>query len=170
MSNTLDIGCGNNPYPGATLMDIRALPHVNLLSNIINIRVPSNTYSFVQCRNVLQYITYNEAEKALREIFRVLDTNGKARIIVPHIDYYINMYNHGIYKFEGDYSNFNEVCSGHQKHSYDAVKSTFLNFEHLESFVKKIIPDAKIIDINDRAYKKWEDEKVIQIVISKERF
>jgi len=100
----LDIGAGANYKDGWVHVDFfrysfkfwksknfRKKPEVEMdLRYPIN--CPNNTVDGVYSCHVLEHLNYNEANRLIKEIYRILKPNCYLRIIVPDLETYIEFY------------------------------------------------------------------------------
>ena len=163
----IDIGGGNSPVGGAASLDIRPLPTTQILCNATNILLPHNRFNYIHCWNTLQYLTFQESNKALKEMFRILKPNGKMRLVVPRFSYYVE----STAIIGGYYTNVYQAACGHQMHDYDVVKSVYSVESEFRQFILYAIPNATILDKSHDLYRlRKEHESEIQIILTKERF
>ena len=101
----LDLGCGRKKKPGRIAIDKMDLPHVDIVANIEEglSFLPDRCVDEIHCRSVLEHV--RNFENLMGEMVRVLKTNGKAYVFVPHFSnpYYYSDYTHqrpfGLYSF-----------------------------------------------------------------------
>lgn len=83
----IEIGGGKNPlYPKYTQVDIRKLPKIKYNNDARALPFPSNSISTIVTSYMLPCLNKHEAERALREWFRVLKPGGKLEIHVPDLE------------------------------------------------------------------------------------
>jgi SAM-dependent methyltransferase len=81
---TLDLGCGRAPQPGAIGVDAVALPLVNVVARLDAPRLPflDGVASTVYVLNVLEHLA--DVPAAMGEIWRVLAPGGRCIVEVPY--------------------------------------------------------------------------------------
>src|SRR5687768_15511487 len=81
---TLDLGCGRAPQPGAIGVDSVALPNVNVVARLDAPRLPFRDGSActVYALNVLEHLP--DVPAAMGEIWRVLTPDGRCVVEVPY--------------------------------------------------------------------------------------
>lgn len=52
----------------------------------------SNKFSFIYCSHVIEHMRVYELNKTLEEIYRVLEYDGRIRILTPDLDKLVNLY------------------------------------------------------------------------------
>lgn len=88
----LDFGSGYNPRKGYLTCDFTSNPFLDFhfenykIVNKHGEKVKSNSFDEIVCRNVLHHIS--NLELVIFELQRVLNHNGKLRIIEPNKDYF----------------------------------------------------------------------------------
>ena len=101
----MELGCGQKKKPGRLAIDKMDLPHVDIVADIEEGLpfLPDRSVDEIHCRSVLEHV--QNFENLLREMVRVLKTNGKVFLFVPHFSnpYYYSDYTHqrpfGLYSF-----------------------------------------------------------------------
>lgn len=83
MKNKLNIGCGNDIRADYVNLDIAKLPGVDVVCDIDKNPLPfeDNAFEYIICNDILEHV---EVAKILKEIHRVLNSNGVVEIRVPH--------------------------------------------------------------------------------------
>lgn len=88
----LNIGCGKVKFPGWVNIDIE--PDADLVINVRKgLPFDDNSVDFIYSEHFLEYLTFEEGEKVLREFYRCLKKEGHMRISMPDLDYVIQKYN-----------------------------------------------------------------------------
>ena len=89
----LNIGCGKVKFPSWVNIDIE--PSANLVIDVRKgLPFDNNSVDFIYCEHFLEHLTFEEAEKVLREFYRCLKhREGFVRIAIPDLDYIIEKYN-----------------------------------------------------------------------------
>ena len=82
--NTLDLGCGRRPQPGAIGVDSVALPSVSVVARLDARRLPfrDGAAYTVYALNVLEHLT--DVPAAVSEVWRVLAPGGRCVVEVPY--------------------------------------------------------------------------------------
>ena len=80
-------GCGSTKLPGWTNIDGWKSPATDLVTDLReSIPLSNNSTSFIFTEHVLEHVTIEEGAKVLKEFYRILNTNGVARIVVPDLE------------------------------------------------------------------------------------
>ena len=110
----IELGCGDKKRQGRVTVDKVDLPNVDIVADIEEglAFLPDNSVDEIHCRSVLEHI--QNFEDLIREIVRVLKSNGKAYIFVPHFSnpYYYSDFTHK--RFFGLYTFYYFVDKEHQ--------------------------------------------------------
>jgi SAM-dependent methyltransferase len=87
----LDVGCGQNKTEGATGIDQRELPGVDIVHdvNVLPWPLPGNSFDRIVCSHVIEHL--NDIPAVMGEIHRVAKPGAEVFIRVPHFSY-INAY------------------------------------------------------------------------------
>lgn len=90
----LHIGCGDINSPDFINLDARPLPHVHIVSqDIFNLKsIPDQVIDMVYMSHVLEHVPRKKLAQTLREMKRVLKSQGVLRISVPDFDHMVHMY------------------------------------------------------------------------------
>jgi hypothetical protein len=89
----IEIGGGENPlHPEYEQVDIRKLPKVKYNNDARALPFPSNSLNKIVSCYMLPCLNKHEAERALREWWRVLKPGGKLELHVPDIDKVMKMF------------------------------------------------------------------------------
>ncbi|MGM0642057.1 MAG: hypothetical protein ACQESN_11620, partial [Thermotogota bacterium] len=80
------IGCGPDIREGFLHADVRKFEHVDIVCKAWKLSKHMIEVNHVYSRYLLQYLTNFEADRALRDWFKALKTDGTVRIIVPNMD------------------------------------------------------------------------------------
>lgn len=77
----LDLGCGTRPRrKGITNVDIRELPNVDKVMNLLDLKFEDNSVDTIISSDVIEHFGRWEIQPLLKEWFRVLKPGGKAMI------------------------------------------------------------------------------------------
>jgi 2-polyprenyl-3-methyl-5-hydroxy-6-metoxy-1,4-benzoquinol methylase/predicted SAM-dependent methyltransferase len=82
------VGCGEDIREGFIHSDIRALEHVLIVCKAWELSEHIQEVDHIYSHNMLEYLTNYEADRALRDWFKALKTNGTIRVIVPDMDFH----------------------------------------------------------------------------------
>lgn len=90
----LHIGCGDINCPDFINLDARPLPHVHMVrQDMFNLKsIPDQVIDMVYMSHVLEHVPRKKLAPTLREMNRVLKTQGILRISVPDFDLMVQMY------------------------------------------------------------------------------
>ncbi len=86
MGRKLEIGPGDTPMEEYEYLDIRPLPHVDIVADARNIPVDDCTFEEVKVINLLEHFPHHEIDSILKEWYRVLKYDGELHILVPNIE------------------------------------------------------------------------------------
>ncbi|MHC5061474.1 MAG: class I SAM-dependent methyltransferase [Planctomycetota bacterium] len=110
----VELGCGRRERPDRITVDKVDMPHINIVANIEDGLpfLPDRSVDQIHCRSVLEHI--DNFENLMKEIVRVMKTDGRAHIFVPHFSnpYYYSDFTHT--RFFGLYSFYYFVDAKHQ--------------------------------------------------------
>lgn len=79
----LNLGCGRNIKKDWVNLDSADLPGVDVVHNVENLPLPFGDKEFdeIRCDNILEHVEYVHV---LKDLYRILKTNGRLKIRVPH--------------------------------------------------------------------------------------
>lgn len=90
----LHLGCGKRYIPGWHHRDITYYPHVDKVGPVEDLQdISIETVDSIYASHVLEYFDRLEANKVLKEWFRVLRPGGTLRLAVPDFHALIRIYN-----------------------------------------------------------------------------
>lgn len=84
----VDLCCGTKKRPGATAVDWKAQPGVDVVHdlNVTPWPIPSNSVSSLFCAHGLEHL--QDVPSFMREAYRVLQPEGELQIVTPHFSCY----------------------------------------------------------------------------------
>lgn len=82
------VGCGPEVREGFFHIDVRQFDHVDYICKAWEISFNMMEVDHIYSKNLLEYLTNYEADRALRDWFKALKTKGTVKIIVPNMDFY----------------------------------------------------------------------------------
>jgi|SRR3989338_5511908 len=89
----LNVGCGESNYPNFLNLDYQWRPHVHICWDITKgIPLDSNSMKGIFIEHCLEHITFPQCQDVLKELYRILRTNGTIRVIIPDAELYIELY------------------------------------------------------------------------------
>lgn len=89
----LHLGCWHRYIPGFIHIDLCDMEHIDYQTNIDDLSMfEDSSVSLIYASHCLQYFTYNDAIKVLKEWNRVLKKGGILRISVPDLQKLIQVY------------------------------------------------------------------------------
>jgi predicted SAM-dependent methyltransferase len=88
----LHLGCGDRFIPGFVHVDIRLLPHVDIVSSLDHLAVPDGSATLVYASHVLEHFSRHQTVSVLKEWHRVLKAGGILRVAVPDFEKLIEVY------------------------------------------------------------------------------
>lgn len=81
----LDIGCGDNKFPGAIGIDARKTKQADVVANIEKgLPFNANEFDLVYSNHTLEHLDPKKLVFVIEEIWRVTNIGGKIRLIAPH--------------------------------------------------------------------------------------
>ena len=83
----LDLGCGENKIPDAIGLDNVAIPNVDVVHDLMTFPYPFDSQQFdkIYLRHVIEHFNIQDINKIFIECHRILKTNGRLIITVPHV-------------------------------------------------------------------------------------
>lgn len=89
----LHLGCGTRYIPGFVHIDIRKLPHVDIVASVDKLDMfEDNSVDLIYACCLLEHFKRYETERVLREWYRVLKPGGILRVSVPDFEKLIEVY------------------------------------------------------------------------------
>jgi len=82
----LNLGCGNKPLPGYVNVDIFKGPAVDEVFEFDQIPYSDGTIDALHSEHALEHVTFERAEKAIQEWFRVLRPGGELLLYMPDFE------------------------------------------------------------------------------------
>ena len=84
-ARTLDVGCGPAKWPGATGVDAKAYPGVDVVWNLEQLPWPlgENAFDVILCRDSLEHL--EDIVGTMEEFHRLLVPGGRVMIVTPHV-------------------------------------------------------------------------------------
>ena len=93
MKNYLNLGCGNRYFPDWTNLDfIGNGKEVNSHNLLQGIPYPDDSFEVVYHSHVLEHFSKTDAERFVRECYRVLKPKGVLRMVVPDLEQIAKQY------------------------------------------------------------------------------
>src|SRR5690349_24143423 len=80
----LDVGCGQNKFPGSIGIDANRLSHADVIHDLGTMPYPfaDNEFEEIICRHVIEHIP--DVLGFENEMHRMTKTEGKIKIVTPH--------------------------------------------------------------------------------------
>jgi predicted SAM-dependent methyltransferase len=91
-SKKLEIGSGNKPMEGYLHFDIRSDVNADVVGDARKLPFKDAEFKEIFTRFFLEHLFRSDAKKALKEMHRVLEKNGRLEIIVPNIEYFFKLF------------------------------------------------------------------------------
>lgn len=85
MKEKLNLGSGKNYQNGWLNIDIHKKFKPDLVKDIRDLEFPDNTFKEILAKDVIDHITFIEAKKLLRKIYKWLKPNGSLMIHTPNL-------------------------------------------------------------------------------------
>lgn len=82
----LNVGCGDHYVQGWTNIDTSTHVRADIYASILDLPYPDCTISRIYCGHVMEHLEEDVVGKAVRELERVLDPNGKMMFVGPDYD------------------------------------------------------------------------------------
>ncbi|WP_419767654.1 methyltransferase domain-containing protein [Arcobacter sp.] len=92
MDKNIYVGCKEDRKEGFFHCDVKKFEHIDYVCSPWELSTYLMEVNFIYSINLLQYLTNYEADRVLRDWFKILKTNGKIEFIVPNMDYYCNLW------------------------------------------------------------------------------
>jgi len=122
----LHIGCGDRTLPGFIHVDVRDLPHVDVVAAADYLPMfGGDTVDLVYSSHVLEHVRRGEEARVLKEWHRVLKPGGVLRLAVPDFDSIVSWY-----KKTGHLEDIMGLLFGRQNHVHNVHYQAF-NFVRL---------------------------------------
>lgn len=86
------VGCGLDKKEGFLHADNKNFQHLDFKCNAWELSSYVMEVDSIYSENLLQYLTNYEADRTLRDWFKILKTNGSVELIVPNMDYYCTLW------------------------------------------------------------------------------
>lgn len=87
----LKLGAGKEAEEGYINVDIRELPNIDIVSNVMDVKFPANYFSEIKAIDLLEHLTFVECKRLLRRCFYWLEPNGILIIQIPNLDFLLNL-------------------------------------------------------------------------------
>lgn len=93
----LEIGCGHNPQPGYIHMDVRAMPHVDVVHDFEKNPLPykDGELTEILTNHVIEHISYRSLPFVLKEWYRTLKNGGRIFMRTPDLEFICKTYLEG---------------------------------------------------------------------------
>lgn len=89
----LHLGCGERSIPGYCNVDIRPMPHVQVVTSADSLSMfADNSAEVVYASHLLEHFPRDRIQEVLSEWFRVLKPGGVLRLSVPDFDRLLEVY------------------------------------------------------------------------------
>ena len=87
----LNIGCGKVKFPEWINIDIE--PGADLVVDLrYGLPIEDNSADFIYNEHFIEHLKFEDGEKAIKELYRVLKKGGILRIATPDLDYLVKKY------------------------------------------------------------------------------
>ena len=176
----LHVGCGERYLPGFIHVDIRKLPHVNVVTSADKLDMfKDNSIKLIYACHILDHFGRNEVEGVLQEWYRVLKQGGILRLAVSDFEVVAKIYCEtkdlklilgilfGRQDYEGnkhgtafDYVNLSEILEKvgfGNIHKYDWKETIHKNYDDLsQAYIPHMDKEnGTLISLNVEAEKIW---------------
>lgn len=186
------VGCGTNIKEGFLHADNKAFEHLDFKCNAWELSSYIMEVDSIYSENLLQYLTNYEADRTLRDWFKILKTNGSIELIVSNMDYYCNLWLNAKWDEESLKNSLSDAkssfsgiwgtqtqCDPWQKDYntiYESVQKSGYNKERLELLLERIgfvnvevtIQDEKELLVNAEK-PKYSGERQVGITLDEIR-
>src|SRR3989442_3829621 len=80
----LDVGCGQNKYPGAVGIDSNPRAHADVIHDLgtVPYPFPDNEFDEIICRHVIEHVP--DVMSFVSELHRITRPAGLIKIVTPH--------------------------------------------------------------------------------------
>jgi len=80
----LDVGCGQNKFPGAVGIDSNPRSHADVIHDlgVLPYPFPDNEFDLIICRHVIEHVP--DVMAFVSELHRVTRSGGRIQIVTPH--------------------------------------------------------------------------------------
>jgi SAM-dependent methyltransferase len=80
----LDVGCGQNKFPGAIGIDSNPRSHADVLHDLGNFPYPfsDNEFETIVCRHVIEHVP--DVIGFINELHRITKPGGRLKLVTPH--------------------------------------------------------------------------------------
>jgi predicted SAM-dependent methyltransferase len=149
----LHVGCGNVYIPGFVHVDIRPLPHVDIVAPADNLdKIEDESVDLIYNCHVLDHIRRGQESKALKEWYRVLKPGGTLRTAVSDFAQIADRY-----QKTGNLDELLGLLHGRQDHEYNVHYQSF-DFARLKSLLESSgFRDVRRYDWRETIHKDYDD-------------
>jgi len=95
----LEIGCGNKPTPGYTHLDIRDLPHVDIIDDAETLeKIEDESCDKILAVQVLEHFSHKKTLNILKLWYSKLKSDGELELEVPDLKLFCTLWVNGFVK------------------------------------------------------------------------
>lgn len=87
-SKNLYVGCGEDKREGFLHVDVRKLPHIDIVCKAWEISQHIDEVEYIYTRHMLEHLTTAEVNATLKDWYKSLMGGGTLYIVVPNMDYH----------------------------------------------------------------------------------
>lgn len=153
----LNLWAGNVVLSDYINIDIRALPGIDLISNISDLNfIHSETVDQIYTSHALEHVSHQSVLQVIEEWYRILKPGRKLLLWVPDFDKIVHVYT----ETNNNIWNIKSPLMGEQDYPYNTHYSVY-NFEYLEEILKKVgftnvrmLKESEMVTDQDWSFKK----------------
>lgn len=156
----LDLGCGTSKVNNAIGMDNAALPGVDIVHDLLDFPYPFNSEEFdeIYLNHVIEHFNINQINLIFDECFRLLKSNSKLIIAVPHA-FSLAAYTDPTHKMFFTFGSINFWDASNIKAYYKEIKSSW-NLIETSTRVTKFNWKSYRLRKVDNFYSKWLSRRI----------
>ncbi len=149
----LHIGCGDRFIPGFIHVDVRKLPHVDVVATAGHLPMfGGGSVDLIYCSHVLEHVRRGDESSVLREWHRVLKPGGVLRLAVPDFGSIVAWY-----EKSGKLDDVMGLLFGRQNHEHNVHYQTF-DFARLSQLLRDSgFREIRKYDWSQTVHKDYDD-------------
>lgn len=155
----LQLGAGNNPYPGwlnTDVVDFTRRNEVNYLDARRPFPLPDDSFDTVFTEHMIEHLTYAEGRHCFAECRRILRPEGRIRVATPSLEHLIGLYGDDQTELQHDYLHWSIDTFAADADAYlpgFVLNNMFRNFGHEFVYDKETLShsleSAGFVDIEE---------------------
>lgn len=160
------VGCGPDIREGFIHCNIRKFDHVDIVCKAWELSSFMMEVDHIYSKNSLPYLTNYEADRTLRDWFKILKTNGHIELVIPNMDYYCNLWLNAKWDEESLKNSFSDakssfsgiwgtqtLCDPWQKDyntTYESVQKSGYNKQRIKLLLERIGFENIKVTVNNK--------------------